>query len=239
MNSFLISFTLVLCASSVIHAAEPEKTLLFEDSFDRKEAVPGKEGAGNGWTTNSVSRAKGHQQVFLENGALRLTTHPEADHAVVAFHEAGFQNGIIELKFKLGENDNLGVEFTDRELKTVHAGHLCLARVTLKNLALVDQKTGGMNNEIRERTQKGEKSPELTALLKTKTKPCPLKLTADTWYTLRVTIQGDAMKAAVDGKDVGEFKSEGFAHPLKRTLVLNAGKSAWVDDIKLWKLPAQ
>jgi hypothetical protein len=34
------------------------------------------------------------------------------------------------LKFKLGDGDDLGVDFVDRELKTVHAGHLCMARVT-------------------------------------------------------------------------------------------------------------
>lgn len=232
----LLTLALMLGTASLVHA-EQDKTLLFEDSFERKDPAPDKEAVGNGWSTNSASRAKGHKQAFLENGALRLTTHPEADHAVVAFHDAGFQNGIIELKFKLGEADNLGVEFVDRELKDVHAGHLCLTRLTLKNLAMVDQKTGGMRNDIRERTQKGDKSPELAALLKSKTKPFPLKLTADAWHTLKVTLKGDAMQAAVDGADLGEFKSEGFAHPVKRTLVLNAGKSAWVDDIKLWKLP--
>lgn len=227
----------LMLSSHLLHAAEPDKTLLFEDAFERKDVSPDKEDVGNGWTTNSASRAKGHKQAFLENGLLRLTTHPEADHAVVAFHDAGFQNGVIELKFKLGEADNLGVEFVDRELKDVHAGHLCLTRVTLKNLAMVDQKTGEMNNDIRERKLKGDKSPELTALLRSKVKPCPLKLTANEWHTLKVTLKGDAMQAAVDGTELGEFKSEGFAHPTKRTLVLNAGKSAWVDDVKLWKLP--
>lgn len=213
-----------------------EGTLLFSDNFARVETTPGKEDIGNGWTSNSGWRAKGHQQVFLTDGFMHVTKHAEADHGVAIFHDVAFQDGVVELKFKLGEGDDLGVDFVDRELKTVHAGHLCVARVTLKNISLTDSKTGAMDNKIKERREKGDKSPELAALLKSKTKNFPLTLSAADWHTLRVGVEGDKMTALIDGKVIGAFQSEGIAHPIKRMITLAVNKSADVDDVKVWKL---
>ncbi len=223
-----------LFLASVLQAADP--TLLFEDHFDRNDSSPDKENIGNGWTSNSASRAKGHKQVSVADGVMHVTKHPEADHGVAIFHSVAFQDGKVELKFKLGAGDDLGLDFVDRELKTVHAGHLCLARVTLKNLNLVDQKTGGMNNDIRERLLKGDKPPELVALLKTKSKMFPLDLKADDWHTMTITVEGDTMRASIDGKLAGEFSSEGIAHPTKRMITLAVNKPADVGGVSVWKL---
>ena len=222
------------CACSMAHATEP--TLLFSDDFARDEKTQGKEDIGNGWTSNSGWRAKGHQQVDLIDGAMHVTKHSEADHGVAIFHDVAFQDGIVELRFKLGEGDDLGVDFVDRELKTVHAGHLCMARLTNKNLTIMDSKTGGMDNKIRERRQAGDKSPELAALLKTKTKSFKLDLKAEDWHTMHITVAGDSMAVKIDGKDVGSFSSEGIAHPTKRMITLAVNKSAIVDDVKVSKL---
>ena len=211
-------------------------TPLFSDDFGRDEKTPGKEDIGNGWTSNSGWRAKGHQQVDLIDGAMHVTKHAEADHGVAIFHDVAFQDGIVELRFKLGEGDDLGVDFVDRELKTVHAGHLCMARVTNKNLTIMDSKTGGMDNKIRERRQAGDKSPELAALLKTKTKSFKLDLKSNEWHTMHITVAGDSMAVKIDGKDVGSFSSEGIAHPTKRMITLAVNKSAIVDDVKVSKL---
>ena len=211
-------------------------TPLFSDDFARDEKTPGKEDIGNGWTSNSGWRAKGHQQVDLIDGAMHVTKHAEADHGVAIFHDVAFQDGMVELRFKLGEGDDLGVDFVDRELKTVHAGHLCMARVTNKNLTIMDSKTGGMDNKIRERRQAGDKSPELAALLKTKTKSFKLDLKPNEWHTMHITLVGDSMAVKIDGKDVGSFSSEGIAHPTKRMITLAVNKSAIVDDVKVSKL---
>lgn len=167
---------------------------------------------------------------------MHVTKHAEADHGVAIFHNVEFQDGIVELKFKLGDGDDLGVDFVDRELKTVHAGHLCIARVTNKSVTLTDSKTGGMNNEIRERRQKGDKSPELAALLKTKTKSFKLDLKPNEWHTMNIKIVADQMTVRIDGQDTGSFSSEGIAHPTKRMITLAVNKSADVDDVKVSKL---
>ena len=211
-------------------------TPIFSDDFNRDEVAPGKEDIGNGWTTNSAWRAKGHQQVDLIDGVMHVTKHAEADHGVAIFHAAEFQDGLVELKFKLGEDDDLGVDFVDRELKTVHAGHLCIARVTNKSIALTDSKTGGMDNKIRERRQAGDTSPELAALLKTKTKSFKLDLKAENWHTMQIKIVADQMSVRIDGQEIGSFSSEGIAHPTKRMITLAVNKSAQVDDVKVSKL---
>ena len=227
-------FALLAIFGGPLIAAEP--TLLFTDDFARDEKTPGKEDIGNGWTSNSGWRAKGHQQVDLIDGVMHVTKHAEADHGVAIFHNVEFQDGIIELRFKLGEGDDLGVDFVDRELKTVHAGHLCMARVTNKNLQITDSKTGGMDNKIRERRQAGDKSPELAALLKTKTKAFKLDLKPADWHTLHITVSGDTMSVKIDDQPAGTFSSEGIAHPTKRMITLAVNKSAQVDDVKVWRL---
>jgi hypothetical protein len=227
-------FALLSIFGGHLIAAEP--TLLLTDDFARDEKTPGKEDIGNGWTTNSGWRAKGHQQVDLIDGVMHVTKHAEADHGVAIFHNVEFQDGIVELRFKLGEGDDLGVDFVDRELKTVHAGHLCMARVTNKNLQITDSKTGGMDNKIRERRQAGDKSPELAALLKTKTKAFKLDLKLTDWHTLHITVSGDTMSVKIDDQPAGTFSSEGIAHPTKRMITLAVNKSAQVDDMKVWRL---
>ena len=215
---------------------EKSGTPLFSDTFERDEPNPDQEAIGEGWTSNSAWRAKGKKQVDLKDGAMHVTRVPEADHGVAIFHDVAFQDGAVQLRFQLGEGDDLGVDFVDRELKTVHAGHLCMGRVTLKGLTITDSKTGGMNNKIRERRLAGDNSPELAALLKTKTKTFPHPLSAGEWHTLLLVVEGDTMRASLDGKSVGEFSSEGIAHPTKRMITLAVNQSAVVDDLKIWKL---
>lgn len=211
-------------------------TPIFSDDFNRDEATPGKEDIGNGWTSNSGWRAKGHQQVDLKDGVMHVTKHAEADHGVAIFHAAEFQDGLVELKFKLGEGDDLGVDFVDRELKTVHAGHLCMARMTNKSLTITDSKTGGMDLKIQERRKAGDKSPELAALLKTKTKAFKLDLKPEDWHTMVIKIVADQMSVRIDGQEIGSFSSDGIAHPTKRMITLAVNKSADIDDVKVSRL---
>ncbi|MBX7210329.1 MAG: DUF1080 domain-containing protein [Verrucomicrobiaceae bacterium] len=229
---------LILCILSVTHVlhSEPNGTLLFEDHFDRPDGGTEKEDIGSGWTSNSAWRAKGHKQVTVADGHMSVTKHAEADHGVAIFHDVAFQDGAVEMKFKLAAGDDLGLDFVDRELKTVHAGHLCMTRVTLKYATLTDSKTGGMDLKIKERREKGDKSPELAALLKSKTKTFPLDLAAGDWHTMLVTVEGDKMSASIDGKPAVDIRSEGIAHPTKRMITLAVNKSAQVDDVKVWKL---
>lgn len=53
----------------------------FPDDFSGNEATLGKEDIGNGWTSNSAWRAKGHQQVDPKDGIDFVDRDLETDHA--------------------------------------------------------------------------------------------------------------------------------------------------------------
>ncbi|MBD3673939.1 MAG: DUF1080 domain-containing protein [Planctomycetaceae bacterium] len=241
MSRSMLAVVALLSVVSVTNAEDPAEikargTLIFEDDFERDESTPGKEEIGNGWTSNSPWRAKGNQQVDLVDGVMTAERHKVADHGVAIFQKLDFQDAAVEMKVKLGKGDNLGLDFVDREVKTIHAGHLCMARVALNQMTLMDSKTGHMDNEIRERRLAGEKSPELNKLINSKRKNVKLDLKPDTWYTWLVVVEGDSMKTYLDGHLVGEFSSEGIAHPTKRMITLAVAKKAAVDDVKVWRL---
>jgi len=210
--------------------------LLFEDNFERDEALPDKEDIGGGWTSNSAWRAKGKKQVDLDKGTMAVIRLPEADHGVAIFHDVAFQDGAVALRFRLSEGEDFGLDFVDRQFKEVHAGHLCMARIQLNRVTITDSKTGGMRNDIRERRQKNPKDQELVKLLKSKTKSFKHELKPDKWYEALIVIEGDAMRVSIDGRQVGEFHSEGIAHPTKRMITLAVNKGARFDDVKVWKL---
>ncbi|MDC0302816.1 LamG domain-containing protein [bacterium] len=190
-----------------------------------------------GWSSNSKKRAKGNKQVDLKDGAMHITFHPVADHAVSVVHPAEFQDGRVTLRFKLPtDNDSLGLNFADLKFKEVHAGHLCMTKISTKNVQINDLKTGNMKLAIRTARQNKTITPEQQEMLKNKTKRFPNKIEAGKWHTLSVTIKGQTMTVFINDKEVGSFTSEGIAHPTKRTLRVAVPKKAIIDDLKIYSL---
>jgi len=230
-----------LAAIAILAVAAPlcgaGRKLVFEDNFQRNESQEKKDEPGNGWGTNSNSRAGGNKQVDLKDGAMYIFVHPTADHAVSVRHDAEFTNGEVELRMMLeNPNDKLGLDFADLKLKSVHAGHLFKVTVGLKKLEILDMKTGVMDLKIRQQRQAGKTSPELQKLLAGKKKKFPVKLQTGKWAMLKVSIVGDKITVHLDGKLAGSFQSDGFAHPEKRMLRLSVPKQAVVDDLKIYSI---
>jgi len=219
-------------------AAADGGKLIFEDAFDRKESQETTDEPGNGWGTNSKSRAKGHKQVDLRDGAMYIFTHAEADHAASVTHPAEFRNGRVQLRFMLeDERDSLGLDFADPECKEVHAGHLFAARFSTKNVTLQDLKTGNMRLDIQEaRVAKQPLSAEQQAALKGKNEVVPKRLTVGKWYEAQITIDGDRLSVSIDGQPVASLASSGIAHPTKRMLRLAVPRNAVVDDVNIWRV---
>ena len=231
-----LSFFAML-ATSVTAFAAPKEILLFEDQFERNESDDSKEEIGKGWKSNSAKRAKGNKQVDLKDGAMHITFHPEADHAVSVVHPAEFQDGKVTVKFMLPtEADSLGLNFADLKFKEVHAGHLCMVKINPKSVQINDMKTGMMNKEIYDARKAKKSTPEHKALLKNKTKRFPNPLEAGKWHSLSVLIMGDTMSVTINEKEVGSFSSEGIAHPTKRLLRVAVPKKAIIDDLKIYAL---
>jgi len=229
---------LPLFALSSLLAADNLGRIIFQDDFARSESQEQTDEPGNGWTTNSKARAKGHKQVDLRDGALRIFIHAEANHAVSVAHAAEFKNGAVTLRFMLEDaRDSLGLDFADPQCKEVHAGHLLAARVNPKQVVFQDLKTGNMRLDIQTAHQAKQKlTAEQQQALKGKQKTVPHPTALGQWHDLVVKITGDELAVSVDGQAVGSLRSPGIAHPTKRMLRLAVPRNAVVDDLKIWRM---
>ncbi len=236
MRSLLL---LALCSAAPLMAVDNLGTLVFSDDFARTETQALKDEPGNGWNTSSSWSAKGNKEVALVDGTLHIYIHPEAIHAVDVGHAFAFTDGTATMRFKFHEaKDTLMLNFADLSCKEVHAGHICAATFAAKKVNLQDMKTGGMLLKYWDARKAGTKlSAEDEALIKTKQKSFPYDdLGVDTWHALSVTIAGDTMTAAVDGKPVGSFSSPGIAHETKQVLRLLVSNQVTIDEVKYYKL---
>ncbi len=251
------SFLALLCGTLGAWAAEASPTpatdaawlqakgtLLFHDTFEREETGNGLKAIGNGWESATADRVPQLKQADLDAGILKITSAtPEAGHAAHIHHDAGFADGGVIVRFRfpgLSKGEGLQLGFVDREVKDIHAGHLCYAILSQSNATLIDHKTGVMNLAIRRQREaatanKTKVTPALEALLKTKQVVVPLK--ADTeWHELTLVTEGDEMRCSLDGKVVARHRSAGFAHPMKRWFSFLVGSTVWIDDVKIYKV---
>ena len=239
---FVVCLTIFFVAGHNSVEAYQEPTLIFQDDFERNESDESKEELGNGWSTNSKSRAKGNKQADLrEDGSLHIYRHKEADHGVSIRHDAEFTDGLIETRFKLeNDKDSLGVNIADLKDKSVHAGHLFRVTVGLKKLEIADLKTGVMRLDIRTaRKSKEELSEEQKKALVGKTKRVPIKLEKNKWYKFSMRVAGDTCEVSIDGDKKLSLKSPGIAHPTKRMLRLAIAKQVVVDDLKIYRIGSE
>jgi hypothetical protein len=233
----LATFVAILGGASA--QAEESKTgkLIFEDRFERNESQEQTDEVGNGWKTNSKSRANGHKQVDLKDGTMRIFIHETADHGVSVTQPMAFRDGRVELKFMLEDpKDSLGLNFADLQYKKVWAGHLFRVNVGIKAVEIADLKTGVMDLKTRNDRKAGTVSEEVKEMLKTKTKRVPNQLETGKWYHVAAEVVGDTMTVSIDGDKVASFASEGMAHPTKRLLRLAIKRNVVVDDLQIYSL---
>ncbi|QDV68894.1 hypothetical protein Poly24_26070 [Rosistilla carotiformis] len=215
---------------------EDSGTLIFQDDFQRNESQELRDEVGNGWNTNSKSRAGGNKQVDLRDGAMYIYIHAAADHAVSVTQPAEFRDGRVEVKFMLeNEQDSLGLNFADLKFKEVWAGHLCKVVIGTKHVEIADLKTGVMDLKIRDQRKAGTLPAELKKMLKSKAKRVANRLETGKWYDAVATISGDTLTVQIDGKEVATFSSPGIAHPTKRMLRLSVPRNVVIDDLKIYR----
>lgn len=225
----------LLVLTSNLMAGNPG-TLIFQDDFERNESQELKDEIGNGWGTNSKTRAGGHKQVDLKDGAMYITMHPTADHAVSETHPAEFRDGSVQLRFLLEKpQDSLGLDFADLQYKAVHAGHLFKVTLTTKQVQIDDMRTGSMNMAYYEAKKAKTLSQEQQKIIASAKRNFPTQIQAGKWHNLWVHIEGETVRVEVDGQEAGSFTSAGFGHPTKKMLRLAVPKSAVVDDVRIWR----
>jgi hypothetical protein len=218
-------------------AAEEPGELIFSDDFERSESQEVKDEPGNGWGTNSRSRAKGNKQVDLREGAMFIHLSPEADHAVSVTQPAVFTDGSVGMRFRLDDaKDELGLNLADLGCKEVHAGHLFAVRINPEKVTCQDLKTGNMRLDICEARQaKNPLTDEQKAALAGKEKIVPRDTAPGEWHEVLVTVKGDSIRVTLDGTEVAVFASLGIAHATKRLLRLSVPRNAVVDDVRIWR----
>ena len=209
----------------------PAPGVLFEDQFERTEKDQEKEQPGNGWGTNSKTRAKGVKQVFLGDGKMHIKRAAVADHGVSVTQDVSFRNARITLRFMIPKNGDLGINIADMNEKSVHAGHICMARIKPISLEIVDLKTGRMKKEMHEKNKAKQLTKADKAKITRKSIVLPLKLKTGIWHDLEILIMADTMTVKIDARKIGSMTSPGIAHETKRRIRLAVNTEAWVDDI--------
>lgn len=246
MKSFIVA-AFAISVSTLVSAAEPssppaqsiavKKELLFADDFE-----------GN-------SPAKAWHKVVptfvVENGTLKGTQTrdkdvPSADgksvikaHAAVHGLEIPTKDSVAEAKIRFDGATMIDVEFTDRKYTGSHYGHICRAQVRPNGVTIIDERDGGMRNDIYALKKDPAKKAEVAKLVVGRSKTFPLKLAKGSWYDLVVETVSDEMRVLIDGKPVGYLKSSGIAHETKSKIELGvAGKDGYFEDIKVWNAEA-
>ena len=210
-----------------------KKELLFSDDFQGAEPA-------KAW--HKVVPTFAVEDGTLKGTQTRDKTVPAADgkpavtaHAAVHGLEIPTKDSVVEVRIKFDGATMIDVEFDDRKYTGCHYGHICRAQVRLDKVTLIDEKDGGMRNDIYAMRKDPSKKAEAAQLLKGRSASFPVKLEAGTWYTFTVETVGDEMRASLDGKPVGYLKSSGIAHPTKSKIELGvAGKDGRFDDLKVW-----
>ena len=237
-----ITIAALLVASTALAAELPaipetpiavKKELLFSDDF---------EGAEPAKVWHKVVPTFALEKGALKGTQTRDVTIPAADgkpeqkaHAAVHGLEIPTKDSVVEVRIRFEGATMIDVEFDDRKYTGAHYGHLCRAQVRLNGVTIIDERDGGMKNEIREMRNDPAKKAEVAALLKGRQVTYPAQLQAGKWYTLVVETVGDEMRVTLDGKPAGYLKSSGIAHATKSKIELGvAGKDGYFDDIKVW-----
>ena len=242
MKTLVVTLALFLLAAPA-PAADPnpipdkslavKKELLFSDDFETAE--PAKP-----W--HKVVPTFTFEKGTLKGTQTRDKDVPSADgksvvkaHAAVHGLEVPTKDSVVEVKIKFGGATMIDVEFDDRKYAGSHYGHVSRAQVRLTGVTLIDERDGGMKNDIYEMKKDPAKKAEVAKLLVGRSTTYPMKLETGKWYALRVETVGDEMRVTIDGKPAGYLKSSGIAHATKSKIELGvAGKDGYFDDIKVW-----
>lgn len=183
----------------------------------------------------------------VENGTLKGTQTRDKEipaangkpaipaHAAVHGLELPTKDSVVECRIRFEGATMIDVEFDDRAYTGSHYGHLCRAQVRLNGVTILDERDGGMRNDIREMRNDPAKKAEVAKLLAGRSVTYPAKLEAGKWYALTVETVGDEMRVTIDGQPAAYLKSSGIAHATKSKIELGvAGKDGFFDDIKVW-----
>jgi hypothetical protein len=220
----LIASSFCIASSSfaqAIPAAPPvEKgAQLFSDDFERTD----------------LGEWKSVIPTFTVKHGVMKGEQTRADHGAVGRIHRPMKDVVVEFKFQLVGSTTLNAVFDDQKFTGSHAGHICRAAFTTKQLRLGDDKEGVMRNDIFEMRKDPARKAEADKLLAGRGTSAPIVLEQKKWYSAIIEIAGDQMRVSVDGKPVGFLKSPGIAHETKSSFHFTVnGPGVLFDDVRIW-----
>ncbi|MEI6078390.1 MAG: hypothetical protein WCS94_22620 [Verrucomicrobiota bacterium] len=229
----LISLSLILVTNSALAAGLPavpaesiaaKKELLFSDDF---------KGAEHDQRWHRVVDTFAFEGGALKGAQTREKDAPSKDgksvikaHAAVYGLELPTKDSVVECKIRFDGATMIDVEFDDRKFTGSHYGHICRAQLRLNGVTIIDEKDGGMRNDIHEMKQDPARKAELARLLVGRSVTYPAKFELGKSYAFVVETVGDEMRVSIDGKPAAYLKSSGIAHATKSKIELGvAGRS--------------
>src|SRR5207302_7294788 len=121
-------------------------------------------------------------------------------HAAVHGLDVPTKDNVVEVKIRFEGATMMDVEFDDRKYTGSHYGHICRAQVRLTGVTLIDERDGGMRNDVYELKKDPAKKAEVARLVAGRSATFPAKLEPEKWYALVVETVGDQMRVTIDGK---------------------------------------
>ena len=151
-----------------------KKELLFSDDFESAE--PAK-------VWHKVVPTFVFEKGMLKGTQTRDKDVPAADgkpaikaHAAVHGLEIPTKDSVVEVKIRFEGATMIDVEFDDRKYTGSHYGHICRAQVRLNGVTIIDERDGGMRNDIQEMRKDPAKKAEVAKLLIGRSVTYPAKL---------------------------------------------------------------
>jgi hypothetical protein len=231
MKSLLPLLLLSLSATAALAQAPADaysRTIFFDDFSS--------DGFGKRWGHYKSSSVV--KDGVLTGITAETSDHPAVDNVIIA-PERDLEVS-VKFRFVSDKAKSFNLWFDDKNYKGSHAGHICNVSVSPTNVAIGDAKTGNFRNDIYEKKKApGGLTAEEKALLLTKNKSLPVKLTLQDWHTLVARTKADGIEVLIDGKSVGAFTSEGIGHDTKTLISLTTNRvDVQYDDFSI-KAPAK
>lgn len=176
---------------------------------------------------------------FTVEGGVLKGVQTRADHGAVGRFYHPMKDVVVEFKFQLDGSTGFNAVFDDQKYKGSHAGHICRASFTPKQLRVVDDKKGLMSNELEAMHKDPARKAEAEKLAAPHTTGAKISLEQKRWYSVTIEILGDQMRVSMDGTPLAFLKSEGVAHETKSSFHFTVnGKGVLFDDVKIWQAVA-
>lgn len=168
----------------------------------------------------------------VEGGALR-GVQTRADHGAVGRFYHAMKDVVVEFKFQLDGSTGFNAVFDDQKYKDSHAGHICRASFTPRQLRLVDDKKA-MSKEMEEMRKDPARKAEAAKLAAPHASGAKIALEQKRWYSVVIEVVGEEMRVSLDGVPLAYLKSEGVAHETKSSFHFTVnGKGVLFDDLKI------